>query len=150
MSEPDRPELPVELRHDAAVAPSRAHAGDAGFDLTACAAAAIPGGGWAAVPTGIAIALPPGHAGLVLPRSGMARRSGVTVLNAPGLIDSGYRGDVVVTLVNHGSQEYRVEAGDRIAQLVITPIALPETRVVPELPACGDGRGAAGFGSSGR
>lgn len=105
-------------------------------------------GARAAVPTGMAVAIPQGHAGLVLPRSGLARKVGVTVANAPGLIDAGYRGELVVLLVNLGADAHEIAAGDRIAQLVVVPIALPEVVLVEELPAS-DGRGDGGFGSSG-
>jgi dUTP diphosphatase len=108
----------------------------------------LPPGGRAAVPTGIAVAIPPGHAGLVVPRSGLARRHGVTVANAPGLIDAGYRGELIVLLVNLGDAPHRVAPGDRIAQLVVTPVALAEPRVTDALPAS-DGRGEGGFGSTG-
>jgi dUTP pyrophosphatase len=101
------------------------------------------------VPTGLAVAIPPGHAGLVVPRSGLARRAGVTVANAPGLIDAGYRGELLVVLVNHGAESLRVEVGDRVAQLVVTPVTLPEPAIVDALPPS-DGRGHGGFGSTGR
>ncbi len=109
----------------------------------------IPSGARAPVGTGLAVALPAGHAGLVVPRSGLARRAGVTVANAPGLVDAGYRGELIVVLVNHGAEPHRVEAGDRVAQLVVTPVALPEPELVHELPES-DGRGEGGFGSTGR
>lgn len=105
-------------------------------------------GARAAVPTGIAIAIPEGHAGLVLPRSGLARKVGVTVANAPGLIDAGYRGELIVLLVNLGPDAHDIDVGDRIAQLVVTPIAAPPIELVDELPPS-DGRGEGGFGSSG-
>jgi dUTP diphosphatase len=101
------------------------------------------------VPTGLAVALPPGHAGLVVPRSGLARRAGVTVANAPGLVDAGYRGELIVVLVNHGDEAHRVEPGDRVAQLVVSPVALPDPTMVDDLPGS-DGRGEGGFGSTGR
>ena len=119
--------------------PERAHPGDAGQ---------LPPGGRAPVGTGLAVAIPPGHAGLVLPRSGLARRHGVTLANSPGLIDAGYRGELVVTLVNLGDAPHRVEAGDRIAQLVLVPVELWAAREVGELPSS-DGRGEGGFGSTG-
>jgi dUTP pyrophosphatase len=109
----------------------------------------VPPGGRVDVPTGLAVAIPPGFAGLVVPRSGLARRAGVTVANAPGLIDSGYRGELLVVLVNHGPEPHRVAVGDRVAQLVLTPVGLPAARLVDALPG-GDGRGAGGFGSTGR
>jgi dUTP pyrophosphatase len=142
-------ELPVAKLEDAAVLPSRAHEGDAGLDLHACEAAHIgPGERWS-VGTGIAVEIPEGHAGLVLPRSGLARKHGIALVNAPGLIDSGYRGELRVLLLNTDPAEiFRVEPGDRIAQLVIAPIALAEP---VEAEALTDSsRGDGGFGSSGR
>jgi len=130
--------------------PTRAHPGDAGMDLIAIDRVTLEPGGRAAVPTGIAIAVPENHAGLVLPRSGLARRHGVTVANAPGLIDAGYRGEVQVLLVNLGGTAYTVEAGDRVAQLVISPVAMPMPEAVEELPPGPDDREVGGFGSSGR
>src|SRR5664279_4070878 len=120
-------ELPVSKLDEAAVLPSRAHDGDAGLDLYACEAAHIgPGERWG-VGTGIAVEIPEGHAGLVLPRSGLAREHGVTLVNSPGLIDAGYRGEVRVLLLNTDPADtFRVEVGDRIAQLVLTPIAHAE------------------------
>jgi dUTP pyrophosphatase len=144
------PLLPVRLLHPGARVPRRAHPGDAGLDLVAVEGARLaPHGGRAAVPTGIAVAIPEGHAGFVLPRSGLARRHGVTLANAPGLIDAGYRGEIVVLMVNLGSEVHEVGPGDRIAQLVVAPVSLCACMPVDELPAS-DGRGAGGFGSSGR
>ncbi|WP_217915804.1 dUTP diphosphatase [Miltoncostaea marina] len=145
----DTPGLPVRRLHPAAALPARAHPGDAGLDLVAVEGVELPPGGRAAVPTGLAIAIPPGHAGLVVPRSGLARRHGVTVANAPGLIDSGYRGELQVLLVNLGDAPHAVAPGDRVAQLVIVPVALPAPAETDELPPS-DGRGEGGFGSSGR
>jgi dUTP pyrophosphatase len=102
------------------------------------------------VPTGIAVALPPGVCGLVLPRSGLAARHGIGVVNGPGLIDPEYRGEVKVVLVNHGSEPWSAAAGDRIAQLLLTPFHSPVVEVVDELPPSADDRGVGGFGSSGR
>jgi dUTP pyrophosphatase len=120
------------------------------MDLVAMDQLTLQPGGRAPVPTGIAIAVPENHAGLVLPRSGLARRHGVTVANAPGLIDAGYRGEVQVLLINLGPSAYTVEAGDRVAQLVITPVAMHTPEDVDELPRAPDGRDSGGFGSSGR
>lgn len=142
------PELPVRRLDPRAVVPSRAHAGDAGLDLVAIEARDLPPGGRAAVPTGLAVAIPAGFAGLVVPRSGLARRHGVTVANAPGLIDSGYRGELLVLLVNLGAAAHRVEPGDRVAQLVVTPVSPATPREVDDLPGS-DGRGEGGFGSTG-
>ena len=105
-------------------------------------------GGRALVPTGIALAIPPGYAGLVLPRSGLALRHGVTVLNAPGLIDAGYRGEVKVLLINHDRMPVTVARGERIAQLVLQRIERAELHEVAELPTSERGHG--GFGSTGR
>ena len=133
---------------DEAVLPSRAHEGDAGLDLYACEAAHIgPGERWS-VGTGVAVEIPAGHAGLVLPRSGLAREHGISLVNAPGLIDSGYRGEVRVLLLNTDPAEtFRVEPGDRIAQLVLTPISLADP--VESAALSDSARGAGGFGSSG-
>jgi dUTP pyrophosphatase len=135
--------------NDDAVLPSRAHEGDAGLDLYASEAAHIgPGERWS-VGTGVAVEIPEGHAGLVLPRSGLAREHGIALVNAPGLIDSGYRGELRVLLLNTDPAEtFRVEPGDRIAQLVLTPIALAEPVETTALSE--SARGEGGFGSSGR
>jgi len=141
--------LPILKLKDEATLPSRAHPGDAGLDLYACEAAHIgPGERWS-VGTGVGVEIPDGHAGLVLPRSGLARDHGIALVNAPGLIDSGYRGELRVLLLNTDPAEtFRVTAGDRIAQLVLTPIATPEPVEAAELTESVRGRG--GFGSSGR
>ena len=104
----------------------------------------------ATVPTGVAIALPPGVAGLVVPRSGLAARQGISLVHAPGLIDPNYRGELRVVLVNHGDARFEAHAGDRIAQLLLVPFVSPEASVVAELPPSPDDRGVNGFGSSGR
>jgi dUTP pyrophosphatase len=135
------------LRADAIV-PGRAYAGDAGFDLAACEQVELEPGARAVVGTGIAVAIPPGHAGLVLPRSGLAARSGVSVVNSPGLIDEGYRGEVKVILLNTDRrQRFVVEPGMRIAQLVVVSVPSVELVDVAELPATD--RGDGGLGSSG-
>lgn len=132
-------------------APARAHDGDAGFDLAAAGEAVLPPGGRAVVGTGISVAVPPGYAGLVLPRSGLAVRHGVSLVNAPGLIDSGYRGELRVPLINHDREEtFRVERGMRIAQLVLVRAADARFVEVDLLQASADGRDEGGFGSSGR
>jgi dUTP pyrophosphatase len=134
---------------EAARTPTRAHDGDAGFDLYAAEPARLEPGQRASVGTGIAVAVPEGHAGLVLPRSGLAARHGITVVNAPGLVDAGYRGEVRVLLLNTDTAEpFEVAAGDRVAQLLITPFAAPELVELDELDDTV--RGAGGFGSSGR
>ena len=136
------------LREDARL-PTRAHEGDAGLDLYAVEAARLTPGERASVPTGVAVAIPDGHAGLVLPRSGLAKRHGITIPNAPGLIDSGYRGELQVLLMNADPAEaFEVAPGDRIAQLVVTPFAAAEPIEVEALDE--SARGLAGFGSSGR
>ena len=142
------PDLPVLRLRPGGRVPERAHPGDAGLDLVAAEARDLAPGARVAVPTGIAIAVPPGHAGLVLPRSGLARRHGVTLANAPGLIDAGYRGELLVVMINLGAEAHRVEAGDRIAQLVIAPIAMSRAVQTNALPPS-DGRGEGGFGSTG-
>ena len=144
------PELPV-LRLDPDLPlPAHARAGDAGADLVAREGVVLrAGGGRAMVPAGVAVAIPEGYAGLVLPRSGLAARHGVTVVNSPGLVDAGYRGELTVAMLNTDpSTDYEVHRGDRIAQLVI--VAVEEVRfvVVDELPA--SERGSGGFGHSGR
>lgn len=142
-------QLPILKLKDEAILPSRAHPGDAGLDLYACEAAHIgPGERWS-VGTGVGVEIPDGHAGLVLPRSGLARDHGISLVNAPGLIDSGYRGELRVLLLNTDPAEtFRIEPGDRIAQLVLTPIATPEPVEASELTE--SVRGRSGFGSSGR
>lgn len=128
--------------------PAYARQDDAGLDLLAAEAVTIEPGGRALVPTGVALAIPSGYAGLVLPRSGLALRHGVTVLNAPGLIDAGYRGEVKVLLVNHDRARATVERGERIAQLVLQRVERAELIEVEDLPASDRGEGS--FGSTGR
>jgi dUTP pyrophosphatase len=132
---------------DAAL-PSRARPGDAGLDLTAAIDADVAPGRRVMIPTGVAVAIPDGHAGLVLPRSGLASRQGLTLANAPGLIDAGYRGEVTCAVVNlDPEQTVTVAKGDRIAQLVIVEVPSVEPAWVDELPP--SERGEGGFGSSG-
>ncbi|HWT89958.1 MAG TPA: dUTP diphosphatase [Solirubrobacterales bacterium] len=142
-------QLPVVKLKEGAQIPSRAHEGDAGLDLYACESAHIgPGERWS-VGTGVGVEIPEGHAGLVLPRSGLARDHGIALVNAPGLIDSGYRGELRVLLLNTDPAEtFRVEPGDRIAQLVLTPIITPTPVEATALTE--SARGGGGFGSSGR
>jgi dUTP pyrophosphatase len=142
--------LAVRLLDPAARPPARSRPGDAGFDLACLADFTLAPGARAVVGTGVAVALPPGLAGLVVPRSGLAARHGISVVNGPGLIDPNYRGELKVVLVNLGDAEFRADAGDRIAQLLLVPFAAPEVQVVADLDAYGDDRGDAGFGSSGR
>jgi dUTP pyrophosphatase len=141
-------ELPFARLDPAAELPTRAHDGDAGFDLRSTIEVEVKPGERAMVPTGLAVAIPEGFAGLVLPRSGLASKQGLTLANAPGLIDAGYRGEITCAVVNlDRDTPVRIARGDRIAQLVI--VAVPEVRPgwVEELP--GSGRGTGGFGSSG-
>jgi dUTP pyrophosphatase len=142
--------IPVRRIDPTLPLPAAQHAGDAGHDLRAREGVVLaPAGGRAAVPTGIAVAIPPGWAGLILPRSGLALRHGVTCLNAPGLIDAGYRDEIRVILVNHDPTEpFKVEVGDRIAQLVIQEVAAVEWDEVEDLGQTARGQG--GFGSTGR
>jgi dUTP pyrophosphatase len=130
-----------------AILPSAAHPGDAGLDLHAAAALTIAPGAWATVPTGIVIELPPGTEAQVRPRSGLAAKHGVTVLNAPGTIDEGYRGEVGVILINHGPAAFEVTPGARIAQLVVQRRL--EISVVEAGEVSATTRGAGGFGSTG-
>ncbi|WP_206673475.1 dUTP diphosphatase [Pseudactinotalea terrae] len=133
------PELPL---------PAYAHPGDAGLDLLAREDVTLAPGGRAAVPTGVALALPAGYVGLVHPRSGLARKHGITVLNAPGTVDAGYRGEIQVILVNTDAVEtVTLRRGDRVAQLVVQAVAQAELIEVGSLP--GSDRGAGGFGSTG-
>lgn len=140
--------LRVVRLHERATLPTRAHPGDAGLDLHALEPAALEPGERTSVPTGIAVEIPPGQAGLVLPRSGLAARHGISVVNAPGLIDSGYRGELRVLLLNTDRvNRFELAAGDRIAQLVLVEVALEEPLEVTELEA--SRRGLGGFGSTG-
>lgn len=142
------PAIPFTLLSARATLPGRAHPGDAGLDLAAAEDVTLAPGARRMVGTGLAVAVPEGHAGLVVPRSGRALRDGLTLANAPGLIDSGYRGELKVILVNLGDSEVSVATGERIAQLVVVPVAGGEAVAVDELPDH-DGRGTGGFGSSG-
>ncbi|GAB1693790.1 dUTP diphosphatase [Krasilnikovia sp. M28-CT-15] len=128
--------------------PAYSHPGDAGADLCAAADVTLAPGEWALVRTGVALALPDGHVGLVHPRSGLAARLGVTVLNAPGTVDAGYRGEIMVNLVNHDrARTVRISRGDRIAQLIVQRVERAVFRAVEELPETA--RGAGGHGSTG-
>ena len=136
------------LQDDARL-PVPAHPGDAGLDLTATIDAEVQAGERVMIPTGVAVAIPEGHAGLVLPRSGLASKHGLTLANAPGLIDAGYRGEVTCCVVNlNRSASVRIRKGDRIAQLVIVPIPAVEPVWADELPD--SVRGEGGFGSTGQ
>ena len=140
-------ELPIQRLRDDAVVPTRAYAGDAGLDLAACERVELGPGERATVGTGLAVAIPDGHAGFVQPRSGLALRHGITIVNTPGLVDSGYRGELKVILLNTDSHEpFVVEPGMRIAQLVVLRVPELDPVEVDELPA--SERGVRGFGSS--
>lgn len=132
------PELPI---------PTHAHPGDGGVDLHARESLRLEAGERAVVPTGIAVAIPDGFAGLVVPRSGLAARKGISVVNGPGLVDSGYRGEIKVVLVNLSSEVFEIVRGDRVAQFVVIPVAVQEFVAVEELPE--SRRGSGGFGSTG-
>jgi dUTP pyrophosphatase len=145
----DAPELPVRRLDPELPLPAYAHPGDAGADLCAAEDAVLPPGGRAVVRTGLAVAVPDGYAAFVHPRSGLAARHGITLVNTPGTIDAGYRGEVQVVLINTDPAEpFTVRRGDRIAQLVVQPVAHARFLDVAELP--GSPRGDGGFGSTGR
>jgi dUTP pyrophosphatase len=140
-------DIPVRRLRGDAVLPSQAYAGDAGVDLVACERITLGPGDRGVVPTGIAIEVPEGYAGFVQPRSGLAARHGIAVVNSPGLIDAGYRGEIRVVLLNTDREaEFTVEPGMRIAQLVVAPVASVRLVEVDELAT--SERGARGFGSS--
>lgn len=143
-----RPQVLVRRLDRGLPLPGRAHPSDAGVDLYAAAAVVLGPGDRVTVPTGVAVAIPEGHAGLVAPRSGLARRYGLGIVNAPGVVDAGYRGEIRVLLVNHGAEAISLERGERIAQLVVVPVSALEMVEVEELPP--SERGARGFGSTGR
>jgi dUTP pyrophosphatase len=141
-------ELRVMKLRDDAVLPARAHSGDAGLDLSACEEITIGVGERAAVGTGIAVEIPDGHAGLVVPRSGLALRHGISMVNAPGVIDAGYRGEVRLLLLNTDNESaFTVEPGMRVAQLLVVPVA--DVEIVETHEVTATDRGAGGFGSSG-
>ena len=141
-------ELPVVRLRERAVLPTRAYDGDAGLDLSACDRVVLAPGDRAIVGTGVAVAIPDGYAGFVQPRSGLAARHGITIVNTPGLVDSGYRGEVRVILANTDSaRSFTVETGMRIAQLVVVPVPPVHAVEVDALPE--SARGARGTGSSG-
>ena len=145
----DAPELPVRRLDPDQPLPDYAHPGDAGADLRAAEEVVLPPGGRATVGTGLAVAVPEGYAAFVHPRSGLASRHGITVVNAPGTVDAGYRGEIRVVLLNTDPTEpFTVRRGDRIAQLVVQPVTRVRFRDVLELPPTP--RGEAGFGSTGR
>ncbi|HEY4348458.1 MAG TPA: dUTP diphosphatase [Gaiellaceae bacterium] len=140
-------ELPIRRTRADAVIPARAYTGDAGLDLSACERVELAPGERSLVPTGLAVAIPDGFAGFVQPRSGLATNHGITIVNTPGLVDSGYRGELLVNLLNTDPREpFVVEPGMRIAQLVVLPVPAVALVEVDELPD--SERGARGFGSS--
>jgi dUTP pyrophosphatase len=140
-------ELPIRRLRPDAVLPQRAYGGDAGLDLAACERVELGPGERATIGTGLAVAIPEGYAGFVQPRSGIAMRNGITIVNSPGLVDSGYRGELQVVLLNTDAREpFVVEPGMRIAQLVVVPIPEVELVELDELPE--SERGVRGFGSS--
>jgi dUTP pyrophosphatase len=140
-------ELPIRRLRGDAVVPERAYAGDAGLDLAACERVELEPGGRATVGTGLAVAIPEGYAGFIQPRSGLAAKNGITIVNAPGLVDSGYRGELKVILLNTDSRDtFVVEPGMRIAQLVVMLVPGVDPIEVEELPE--SERGVRGFGSS--
>jgi dUTP pyrophosphatase len=142
-------ELPVKRLRPDAVVPARAYAGDAGFDLSTCERVVLGPGERCVVPTGLAVAIPGGYAGYVQPRSGLAARNGIALVNAPGLIDAGYRGEIKVVLLNTDrAATFVAEPGERIAQLVVLPIPAVAPVEVEELPE--SERGDRGFGSTAR
>ena len=140
-------ELPVVRLREEATLPEQAYAGDAGFDLSTCERIVLGPGERALVPTGLAVAIPEGYAGFVQPRSGLAARHGIAVVNSPGLIDSGYRGEIRIVLLNTDREHtFVAEPGDRVAQLVVLPVPGLALVELDELPA--SERGVRGFGSS--
>ena len=143
-------QLHVRLLRPGARPPARTRPGDAGYDLRCADGFSLWPGERTTVATGVAVALPPGVAGLVTPRSGLAASHGISIVNGPGLIDPNYRGEIRVVLVNLGDARFEAAAGDRIAQLLLVPFVTPEAYLVDELPPSSDGRGENGFGSSGR
>ncbi|HEX5700103.1 MAG TPA: dUTP diphosphatase [Rubrobacter sp.] len=148
---PDRPlRIPFRRLVPEAGMPERAHSGDAGYDLRSVERVDLAPGARVLVRTGISVAIPEGHAGLVLPRSDLAIRHGISLVNTPGLIDSGYRGEIQVPLINHDREEtFLIEEGTRIAQLVLVRAAAAFFVEAEFLESTADGRGESGFGSSG-
>jgi dUTP pyrophosphatase len=143
-------ELPISRLRDDAVLPERAYSGDAGLDLASCERVELVPGERAVVGTGLAVAIPEGYAGFVQPRSGLAAKHGITVVNSPGLVDSGYRGEVAVVLVNHDpTHDYTVNRGDRIAQFVIMRAEQVAFELVAADELGASERGAGGFGHTG-
>lgn len=140
--------VPVLITCASEFAPTYAHPGDAGADLRSTITLTLRAGERELVPTGVSIALPNGYVGLVHPRSGLALKNGITILNAPGTIDAGYRGEIMVTLFNSSKEDFQIATGDRIAQLLIQKVEKADFIAVEVLP--GSDRGEAGFGSTGK
>lgn len=141
-------QIPVLKLDTALPTPRHAHSGDGGVDLHSRVDVELAPGERDLVPTGVAVAIPAGYAGLVMPRSGLAVRHGIGIVNSPGLVDSGYRGELMVALMNHGSEAFKVVRGERIAQLLVVAVETQEWIEVERLPE--SSRGADGFGSTGR
>ncbi|MDO7882077.1 dUTP diphosphatase [Antiquaquibacter soli] len=138
----------VDVLISAAYTPAYAHPGDAGADLRAAEAFVLAPGDRATVPTGVSIAMPDGYVGFVVPRSGLAARHGITIVNSPGTVDAGYRGEIRVTILNTDSREpFSIAVGDRIAQLILMPVS--RARFIPVETLPGSHRGEGGFGSTG-
>ena len=140
--------LKIKKLNEDAVVPTYAHDGDAGMDLYAAVDMTVKAGEWEKIPTGIAIELENGYEAQVRPRSGLAFQYGVTMLNSPGTIDSGYRGEICVLMINHGKKDFEIHKGDRIAQMVISSYVHPQIEIVKDL--LDSDRGINGFGSSGK
>lgn len=144
------PDLAVQVLDSRATVPQRAHSGDAGLDLSILDDVRIEPGARARVGTGLAIAVPEGYAGFVVPRSGLAARLGLSIVNTPGIIDAGYRGELQLLLLNTDRTDaIELDAGERVAQLLIVPVALSPVVVVDALPEASDARGTGGYGSTG-
>lgn len=139
--------IPLQRLDDELPIPAHARPGDGGVDLHARDDVVLGPGERSVVPTGVAVAIPDGYAGLVTPRSGLAARHGISIVNGPGLVDAGYRGEIKIVLVNLSDEEFPIARGERIAQLVVVPVAAQEFVVVDELPVTT--RGSGGFGSTG-
>lgn len=137
----------VLIKCDPALMPTVGNPGDAGYDLRSAEAARVPARSRTTINTGVAIALPAGYVALVHPRSGLAAKHGITVLNAPGTVDAGYRGEILITLVNHSDEDFEIAKGDRVAQILFQKFESATFVAVTELP--GSQRGNAGFGSTG-
>jgi dUTP pyrophosphatase len=142
--------IQVQLLHPAAKRPARSYEGDAGYDLCCVEAFHLRPGERRVVGSGLALALPPGLAALVIPRSGLAARHGLSVVNGPGLVDPNYRGEIRMVLVNLGDEPFAAAIGDRVAQLLFVPFVAPDIEAVGHLAPATDERGPNGFGSSGR